>query len=235
MKTNGKTYGLISMSDLTLKSAKALYLNLGETIRDLEMSTDKTVDGIKQLNNMGVEDPIILNHHYASLYLNFIYLDMCAAYRLYLSGTTHYEQRFAVKQLYTIMNEGYKRLYGFDNKSTNPNKKIPQKGSIWATYISCYSNCGIHIIEKAYEESLSILEKFNDPIIFDKTARCHGAHYHEDYEAIYNFLKDLNAEKVTVGATHFFEFLIQWRKLISIIGETISLLLTSLLNQKRND
>ena len=221
------------MSELTLKSAKSLYLNLGATIQDLEIGTDMTIKGIEELKAMGVTDPLILNHHYASLYLNFIYLDICAAYRLYLSGTTNYEQRFAIKQLYTIMNEGYKRLYGFDNKSTNPNKKIPQKGSIWITYMSCYSNCGITIIERAYTDCFSVIERFNDPVIFKKAARCHGAHYHEDYAATYDFLKDLNAETITVGTTHFFEFINQWRKLISLIGENISVLLTPNLNNKK--
>lgn len=215
------------MSELTLKSAKSLYVNLGKTIQDLEIMTDDTIKGIDKLKEMNVSNPLILNYLHASLYLNFIYLDICAAYRLYLSGTTHYEQRFAVKQLYTIMNEGYKRLFGFDNKSQDPNKKSPQKGSVWVTYLSCYADCGISTIEEAYKSCLSILERFSDPVIYDKEARCHGAHYSEDYAATYNFLKDLDAEKVTVGATNFFGFMECYRKFISIVQTNISVALTS--------
>ena len=120
------------------------------------------------------------------------------------------------------MNEGYKRLYGFDNKSQDPLKKNPQKGSVWVNYLSCYADCGVSAIEDAYKSCLSVLERFNDPIIYDKDARCHGAHYNEDYSATYNFLKDLDAEKVTIGATNFFGFMDSYRKFISFIQECIA-------------
>lgn len=219
------------MSELTLKSAKSLYVNLGMTIRDLEIATDNIIKAVEELKDMNVSNPLILNHNLASIYLNFINLDICAAYRLYLSGTTHYEQRYAVKQLYTIMNEGYKRLYGFDNKTQDSQKKNPQKGSVWVNYLSCYADCGISSIEEAYKSCLSILERFDDPIINDKSARCHGAHYNEDYSATYNFLKDLDAEKVTIGATKFFGFMECYRKFISVVQGTISLALISCLDK----
>lgn len=221
------------MSELTLKSAKSLYVNLGMTIQDLEIATDNIIKVVDKLKDMNVSNPLILNHHLASLYLNFINLDICAAYRLYLSGITHYEQRYAIKQLYTIMNEGYKRLYGFDNKSQDPNKKSPQKGSVWVTYLRCYADCGITTIEEAYNSCLSILERFSDPIIYDKEARCHGAHYSEDYSATYTFLKDLDAEKVTNGATKFFSFIENYRKFISVVQTYISSALISCLNNTK--
>ena len=88
--------------------------------------------------------------------------------------------------------------------------------------MSCYADCGIQTIEEAYKSCLSELERFNDPIIYDKEARCHGAHYNEDYNATYNFLKDLDAEKVTIGATNFMGFMECYRRLISLIQGNIT-------------
>lgn len=203
------------------------------TIRDLEIATDNVIKAVEELKDMNVSNPLILNHNIASIYLNFINLDICAAYRLYLSGTTRYEQRYAVKQLYTVMNEGYKRLYGFDNKTQDSQKKKPQKGSVWVNYMSCYADCGISTIEEAYKSCLSILERFDEPIINDKSARCHGAHYSEDYSATYTFLKDLDAEKVTSGATKFFSFMENYRKFISVVQTCISSSLISCLNNTK--
>lgn len=211
------------MPELTLKSAKSLYKTLGLTIQDIEIKTDEVYKAIEFLRKSGVDNPLILNSYYASLYLNFINLDICAIYRLYLIGLTNYEQRFAVKQLYTIMNEGYKRLYGFDNKTLDPNKRQPQNGSVWSTYLLCYKDCGNKIIEDAYQSCLSYLEKFNDPVIFNKEYRCHGAHYNSNHEEIYTFLCKLNAEEVTKGTQNFFGFMAEIGKFISIINSNISI------------
>lgn len=205
------------MSELTLKSAKSLFHTLGLSIQDLEAATDKIVRDIDALTQTGVSNPLLINHFYASLYLNFINLDICAAYRLFLMGITNYEQRFAVKQLYVILNEGYKRLYGFDNKNKDSNVRKPQKDSVWCTYISPYENCGIPEIEIACKQCLASLENFYDPVIFDPDSRSHGAHYNKDYQKTYIFLSKLDAEVVTNGTQNFFKFMTEYRKLISII------------------
>ncbi|MDE5848559.1 MAG: hypothetical protein K2H38_00260 [Muribaculaceae bacterium] len=132
------------------------------------------------------------------------------------------------------MNEGYKRLYGFDNKSQDNNIKNPQKGSVWNTYLSVYADCGILPIEEAYITCLKSLQGFIDPIIYDKEARCHGAHYNENYEATYNFLRDLDAEKVSVGATNFLGFLERMRKFIISIQGSISSTLSTILPAQAN-
>lgn len=215
------------MSELSLKSAKSFYLTLGQSIQELEVSTDAIIKGIDDLKRMVGEKPLILNHYYATLYVNFINLDICAAYRLYIAGTTHYEQRFAVKQLYTIMNEGYKRLYGFDNICKDGELRKPQKGAVWDTYMSIYETCGIPEIETAYQFCISKFGKFYDPIIFNQEARCHGAHYNKDFYNTYNFLKDLNAETVTTGATKFFDFLDSWRAFIAVISSSVPKIIAS--------
>lgn len=213
------------MAELTLKSAKSLYYGLGQTIRMVEADTDQIYRTLKAIESIDKYNLIVLNCLHASLYLNFIYLDFCVAYRLYLSGLTHYEQRFSIKQLYQIMNEGYKRLYGFNNEKGKSILSKTRKESVWNVYLKIYESCGISDVEDAYSALLKYVSSFEDLIIFDKNSRCHSAHYNEDVNALYIFIRDLNAETVTQGATHFMAFMEEWRKFISIVTKSI-------LNQK---
>lgn len=208
------------MAELTLKSAKSLYYNLGQTVRMLETDTDQVYNAIKVIESIDHSKRFALNGWYASLYLNFIYLDFCSAYRLYLSGSTHYEQRYAVKQLYQIMNEGYKRLYGFENGNDQSTISRTRKESVWNVYLKSFESCGVSEIEQAYLEFSRYLATFTNPIVFDKNSRCHSAHYNGDIHAIYSFLRDLNAETATQGATAFMGFMEEWRKFIAIITKS---------------
>lgn len=208
------------MAELTLKTAKSLYVNLGQTIKMLEVTTDNTFKAIKLIEIQKCNNEFILNCLRANMYLNFIYLDFCAAYRLYLSGTMHYEQRFALKQLYTIMNEGYKALYGFEDKD-NSKKNDTRKKSIWNTYMTCYENCGVAEIEREYINFSQYLSSFTNPVIFDKEQRSLSVHYNkEDYKAIFSFLSNLDAETITIGANEFLAFMNEWQKFITLISNT---------------
>ena len=203
-----------NMSDITLKSAKSLFNNLGLTIQDLERQTDAVCNYIKLLEQTPIVNARLLNVQIASMYLNYIYLDVCAAFRMYLGGLSNYEQRFAVKQLYVILNEGFKRIYGFNNTKTR-NK------SIWITYLGIYANDSNTQINKGYEKLTKYLSNFYDEIIFDKSARSQGAHYTNDYTTIYSHLSSLNAEAVTVGATHFMQLMEEVRAFIQIVNSEL--------------
>lgn len=202
------------MSDLTLKSSKSLFNNLGLTILDLERQTDAACKSIELLEQYPISNERLLNVQIASVYLNYIYLDVCAAFRTYIGGLSNYEQRFAVKQLYVILNEGFKRIFGFDGNKT-------RRESIWNTYFGIYVTDKNLQIKKAYETLTKYLNDFNDEIIFDKSARSRGAHYTDDYKTIYSFLSNLNAESVTAGATHFMQLMEEVRKFIDIVNSEL--------------
>lgn len=199
------------MSDLTYKSARSLFNNLGDTIIFLERQTDDIYKSIEMLEQSPVANARILNVQFASMYLNYIYLDTCAAFRMYLGGLTNNEQRFAVKQLYVILNEGFERIYGFEGTKS-------RKESIWNTYFVIYeTDLNLHIRE-AYNTLAKFLSGFKDDVIFDKSSRSHGAHYTDNYKTIYSFLRDLNAESVTVGAMHFMQLMEEVRKFIDVVS-----------------
>lgn len=191
-----------------------MFNNLGLTILDLERQTDVICKSIELLKQYPIINERLLNVQIASAYLNYIYLDVCAAFRMYLGGISNYEQRFAVKQLYVILNEGFKRIYGFDNTKTR-NK------SIWNTYLRIYEYDTNPQIKEAYSVLANYLNNFNDDIIFDKSARSQGAHYTDDYKTIYSFLSNLNAESVTAGATHFMQLMEEVRKFIDIVNSEL--------------
>lgn len=208
------------MAESALQTAKSLYVNLGKTIETIEAATDNTFKAIELIKAQGCNKQFILNYLYANIHLEFIYLDFCSAYRLYLSGTMHYEQRFALKQLYTIMNEGYKTLYGFEDKE-NLKKNDTRKKSIWNTYMKCYENCGMVEIEREYINFAQYLSSFTNPVILNKELRSLSAHYNKDYKATFSFLRNLDAETITIGANDFFAFLEKRHKFITFINNTL--------------
>lgn len=209
------------MAELTLKSAKSLFNKLGQTIMDIEINTDKTYQYIIYFEKLNIQDKRLLNILNASLQFNFIYLDFCTVYRLYLAGLTHYEQRFAIKQLYIILNEGFKRIYGFDHKNDLSQLSTTRRDSIWKTLLEFYKDDKDIIVKNSYLHLLSYLQLFKDDIIFDQSLRSHGVHYHKDFRVTYDFLNNLDAEKVTHGALHFMDLMNEIRNFISIVTQRI--------------
>ena len=97
---------------LSLVSAKRLYNSLGQNI---EQSTKDLVfiHNLKEtLTKNEVSFSDILSLHMHVLYIT---MDLCVAFRFYLSAQIPHEERFAIQQLNVIMVEGYKRLYGYNS------------------------------------------------------------------------------------------------------------------------
>jgi hypothetical protein len=195
------------MSDLTLKSAKSLYCNLGETIQMLERSTDEFMKAIKLFETLVPGDSMWKNFYSANVQMNLIYLDFCAAYRLYLIGTTNYEQRFAMKNIYVITKEGYKRIYGFTEQIRNK--------SLWRQLLLPISAKYNDILGHEAEVVNNYLLNFKDELITgsgSQNSRNLAVHYSEDCRETYEFLKSIDAEVITNGANHFMELMTTLRK-----------------------
>ena len=52
------------MAELTLKTAKSLYVNLGQTIKMLEVTTNDTFKAIEALEASGKSNTFMINHLY---------------------------------------------------------------------------------------------------------------------------------------------------------------------------
>lgn len=212
------------MSELTLKNAKYVYNVLGDTIRDIEIKTDGFVRCIRHIEKIMPENIRLLNFYKASVQLNLMALDYCAAFRFYLRGTTFYEERFAIKNLIVISKESYKRTYGF-------NENVRNKG-LWRKYLKPLSSGFPKLVMEAnkIEESLSL---FNDPLITDdRHSRDLAIHYSDDYLENYNLLKDLNAELVTHGANSLNQIFVLMRTYIFHVGIAYGIIDTSKFDNK---
>lgn len=198
------------MSEVTLKKAKYVYNVLGDTIRDIEIKTDDFVKSIKFIEKKIPNNIKLLNFYKASVQLNLMVLDYCAAFRLYLSGPTFYEERFAIKSLIVISKESYKRVYGF-------NESVRNKG-IWRKYLKPLSQ-NFTALGKEADKIEEALSQFDDPLITkDKHSRDLAIHYSDDYLENYNLLKDLDAERVTHSANSLNQIFLMIRAYIFNVG-----------------
>ena len=104
---------------MTYEQARHLFLNMGEAIKELEPNVDKLAQTLSHIENINMMDNYTLNVTKnaltCQLTISLIHLDLCAATRQYLSGLTNYDQRFAIKNLQAILNEAYKRVFGFSS------------------------------------------------------------------------------------------------------------------------
>lgn len=198
------------MSELTLRNAKYTFNILGNVIREIEVKTDDFVKSINFVEKNWPDNTKLLNFYKASIQLNLMALDYCAAIRLYLSGTTFYEERFAIKSLIVNSKESYKRLYGFTESSRN-------KG-LWRKYLKPLSENFTKLCKEAENIEIS-LSQFNAPLITDdKQSRDVAVHYSDNYLENYNLLKDLDAELVVHGSAELNKIIILIRAYIFHVG-----------------
>ena len=135
------------MGDLTLKKAKYTFNILGEAIKEIEVKTDDFVKSISFIEKHWPDRIKLLNFYKASVQLNLMALDYCAAFRQYLNGTTFYEERYAIKNLIVISKETYKRLYGF-------NENARKKGMAGVSHISARRTLPSHTTQANSSKSL---------------------------------------------------------------------------------
>ena len=176
------------MAEITLKSAKKLFKSLGETIIDLEQDTDKIMTLLNKCDNIGDVDTIntIKGLLETKVTLNFVHLDICAAYRHYLASETHYEERHSIKNLNTIMSEGYKQLYGFTQK----------QNTFWKKEVKLAVN-NYPEFNDEYAIVTALLIQLQENQAFDKDARDLAVHYDEEPRKVYKMLTELSAEEAT--------------------------------------
>jgi len=190
------------MAKITFKTTLKLFANSGRTIVDLERDTDNCVFILKKLDN---ESECELNNIKKLIYktrmmLNFINLDLCAAYRQYLSTntSTNYEKRQAMTKINIVMSEGFKKIYGLGESQHNKSFLRTNLKSV-ISYIDEFEN------EYNYIETE--LKKIETDNTLNKDMRDLAVHYDKDPMEVYNMLKDLSAEEVTRRCLKFMSIL----------------------------
>ena len=104
------------MSKLSLETAKRQFVLYGFNIKELERTLDSFMGILEGIDSKSQKDPatiVVQSTIEATMMIEYIALDLYAAYRQYLSATTNYEERQAMTKANIVMQEGYKKLYGF--------------------------------------------------------------------------------------------------------------------------
>lgn len=204
------------MTDLTKETAQRLFDNMGEWIFLCENHADqsaKQLEALKSKPETGALNALkgILR---VSLIIDFINLDVCAAYRQYLSTelSTKYEKRQAMTKINIIMSEGYKKIYGFNNG----------KESYWGNQIKTVVDF-ISELEKEYKEIEAKLNDFGNNNILNKDMRDLAVHYDTDPIRVYKMLSELNAEEVTKRFCDFYKLLKSLMEFIQQLSEAMAL------------
>ena len=158
-----------------------------EVIKDLEYDTDQNIKRLKGLESFqGSEHYTVLKAIIETkITINYIDLDFCAAYCQYLSAKTHYEQRFAIKNINTVLSEGYKKLYGFTTK----------EDSFWKKQIKIATDKYPELQEE-YRGITNDLEDLKAKDVFNKEMRDLSVHYDVNPMKVYTMLANISAEEV---------------------------------------
>lgn len=207
------------MTKITNETRLSLFINSGKAICDLENDTDRYVSKLQKLDKeLDCELVKIKRLAYKTrMMLNFINLDLCAAFRQYLSTNTNtnYEKRQAMTKINIVMSEGFKKIYGFGESQHN-------KSFMRTNIISIIDFIGgFHDEYNNIETELKNIETDNT---LNKDMRDLAVHYDEDPMVVYNMLKDLSAEEVTNRCLKFMSVLEKTLLLTRKISDEVDLM-----------
>ena len=200
------------MPKLSLETASRLHEQLRSQIPEFEKMADSCATIL-----MSVEAEQETNFTMAlkgvlrtQLMLCYINLDLCAAYRQYLSTdtSTNYENRQAMAKINVVMSEGYKKIYGFGESQ--------QKKSFWVSQIKVAVDClGSYADE--YNRIECLLKDMANDNVLNKEMRDLAIHYDDAPLKVYKMLSDLSAEEVTSRCNKFFAILAELTKFVRVL------------------
>ena len=95
------------------------------------------------------------------LFIGFLFSDLCSCLNFYLKAETKYEQKFAIRNLIVVINEGFKKIFNFEK--TNDKGDIIRKyrnNSFWIKEIKPLLIGELEIYLNEFERISEKLEKF---------------------------------------------------------------------------
>lgn len=202
------------MSKLSLETAKRQFVLYGFNIKELERILDSFMRILEGIDSKSQKDPatiVVQSTIEATMMIEYIALDLYAAYRQYLSATTDYEERQAMTKANIVMSEGYKKLYGFTEDK--------QKESFWGKQIKKAVDVNSSH-RQDYDEITLQLREFVPPNL-DKDMRDYAVHYDRDPRKVYRMLSSINAEEVLQRVIKFLSVLERVAKLTFDLLKTL--------------
>ena len=196
------------MANLSLEAASRLHEKLRLKIPEYEKSADICAAILKSIKRRKETNYIALKGILRTqLMLCYINLDLCSAYRQYLSTdmSTNYENRQAMTKINVVMSEGYKKIYGFGESQ--------HKKSFWVSQIKVAVDC-FDALADEYNRIEGLLKDMANDNVLNKEMRDLTIHYDGDPLRVYNMLLDLSAEEVISRCNKFFEILAEVTKFV---------------------
>ena len=193
------------MSELTKRTTQKMFKDVGVLISTFEGNAYECARQIVALESLPKTDELnalrgILK---TSLMLDFINLDLCAAYRQYLSTelSAKYEKRQAMNKINIVMSEGFKKIYGFESKGDKQRKK-----SFWRVQIKTTVDY-LGRFNEEYNEIEEKLKEIANSGVFNREMRNLAVHYDVDPMKVYKMLSELDGEEVTRRCRDFYTLL----------------------------
>lgn len=214
------------MSELTKETAQRLFDDAGKSIALCETDADQCAALLIALESKPKTNEFnalkgVLN---TSLLIDFINLDLCSAFRQYVSTelSAKYDKRQAMTKINIVMSEGYKKIYGFGEK---------QRGnSYWAQQIKTVVDF-LGGLDKEYKAIETELIAFGDNNILNKDMRNLAVHYDESPMKVYKMLLKLDAEEVSKRCIEFYNLINSIREFIHQLSNAMLLKVAGELNK----
>lgn len=208
------------MGNLTEKTAKRLFDNAGKSILIFENYADGCASMLKGLISKPETGIISTFKSILStlMMLTYINLDLLAAFRQYLAREldTNYDKRQSMTKINVIMNEGYKKIYGFG--------KQQQEKSFWRVQIKNAVDF-IGGLEDEYSSIQEDLKTINTNNVLNKNIRDLSVHYDKDPLKVYDMLTSISAEEITDRCISFMRKLERVTKFVCKLTHRIETIL----------
>lgn len=197
------------LENVTLSGMTA-YTSLADKIR----SSIKMIENVeKHTKEQGHTLPEESNHlrrlSECSLLISLIWLDITAAFRIYLNAKEKYEGIYAVKQLTITINEGFKQIYNYVSVDDNGNLKTRERNhSFWVKDIGTIANNDLPHLLKDYDKITTSLDTYDDQELKDmKGPRNLFVHFDKTPSLVYDELVKQDIEKITKKILPFMKIL----------------------------
>ena len=205
---------------------------------------DKVRDSIKMIDN--VEQYIVQQGHAmppenkhlrrlseCSMLVGLIWLDITAAFRIYLNAKERYEVIYAVKQLTITINEGFKQIYNYVSLDENGNSKTRERNqSFWVKDIGNIVKMELPHLLPEYEKITSSLDTYDDQELKDmKEPRNLFVHFDREASAVYDELQKQDIEKIARKALPFMNILTDMIKFNQLLLNEYN----TIIGQRKND
>ncbi|MEH6306185.1 hypothetical protein RYH73_11060 [Olivibacter sp. CPCC 100613] len=206
-----------NISDETKKILEAETLSNIDSFVDLAESIRRSVRMIDRagqyMEASGIEIPkdnfYLKRISEYSMLLTLIWLDITAAFRVYFNAKKNYEVAYASKQLLIIINEGFKKIYGYLTFDKNGNLRTGERNkSFWIYDIGNLIHEKLLFLEKEYDFITLELDKYDDDDLKKmKDPRDLFVHYDKVPTKVYDELENIDIERITVKTIPFMRIL----------------------------